>query len=92
MAGALDPIQNIGCFGGPNEGFGVVGVLVDVIADGHNQFLEFAEDALPSLALSEVTEETRFTVLSHELLGVKYTWKCGGGASHFSTLGCLCVA
>jgi hypothetical protein len=83
LAGALNSFQNIGWFGGPNEVFGVVVVLIDVVADGHDQLLDFAEDASPSLVLSEVTEAS-FTMLSHELLmGVKYTWKCGWRASHF---------
>ena len=44
-AGTLDLLQNIGCFGRPDKGLGVVVVFVDVVADGHNQFLDIAEYA-----------------------------------------------
>ena len=34
--------KDIGCFGVSNEGLGIVVVLVDVVADGHDQFLDVA--------------------------------------------------
>jgi len=54
VAGTLDLFQNIGCFGGPDKRFGMVVVLVDVVADGHDQFLDVAEDA--SLCTGEIID------------------------------------
>ena len=71
MAGALDFFQNIGRFGGPDKRFGMVVVLVDVVANGQDQFFDFAEDALPKPVLSK-SRKKRSTMLSQELLvGVK---------------------
>jgi len=40
----------------PNKGLGVV-VLVDVVAHGHDEFLDIAEDAATEPLFSEITEE-----------------------------------
>jgi hypothetical protein len=39
-AGALDRLQYVGRLGGPDEGLGVVVVLVDVLEDGFDQLLD----------------------------------------------------
>jgi hypothetical protein len=41
----------------PDEGLRVVVVLVDVVADGHNQFLDIAEYAAAEPLLGEIAEE-----------------------------------
>jgi hypothetical protein len=51
-AGALDLLQDVGCFGGPDEGLGMVVVVVDVVEDGRDQLLDIAED---STAQAELT-------------------------------------
>src|SRR5713226_5497587 len=51
----------------------MVVVLVDVVADSHDQFLDIAEDAAPKAVLSEVAEES----LHHVEPGT-----AGGGEVH----------
>ena len=48
-------LKDVGGFGGPNEWFGIV--VVDVVADRHDQLLDIAEDPTAELVLSEITEE-----------------------------------
>ena len=42
---ALDLLQDVGGLGGPDEGFGVVVVMDDVVEDRGNQFLDAAKDS-----------------------------------------------
>ena len=39
-AGALDLLQDVGGFGDPDEGFGLVIVMVDIFEDGVDQLLD----------------------------------------------------
>ena len=57
-AGTLGPFQNIGCFGYPDERLRVVVVFADVVAEGHDHFLNIAEDAAAEPLLGEIAEET----------------------------------
>src|ERR1035437_8040551 len=56
-AGALDLFGDIGRFGCPDKGLGIVVVLVDVVAYRHNQFLDISEDAAAEPLLGEIAEE-----------------------------------
>jgi hypothetical protein len=40
-----------------NEWFGLVVVLVDVVADGHDQFLDVSEDPAAEPPFGEIAEE-----------------------------------
>ena len=46
-AGALDLLEDIGGFGGPDEGFGILAMFVDVLTDGHDEFFGVMKDAAP---------------------------------------------
>jgi hypothetical protein len=43
-SGTFNLLQDVGSFGGPDEGLWLFIVLVDGISDGHNQFFDVAED------------------------------------------------
>ena len=53
-ASAFDLLQDVGSAGRPDEGFGVVVMAIDVIADGHDQFFEIAKHATAQAVLSEI--------------------------------------
>src|SRR5215472_12622589 len=57
-ASTLDLFQDIGGASRPDEGFGILVVTVDVIADHHKEFFQIAKHAATQLVLSEVAEET----------------------------------
>jgi hypothetical protein len=46
-AGELDLLEDIGGFGGPGEGFGILVMFVDVLTDGHDEFFGVMKDAAP---------------------------------------------
>ena len=46
-AGALDLLEDIGGFGGPDEGFGILVMFVDVLTDGRDEFFGVMKDAAP---------------------------------------------
>jgi hypothetical protein len=54
---AGDFFEDVGSFGGPDEGLWILVVVVDVVADGQDELFEVAEDAAPQLVLCQVTEE-----------------------------------
>lgn len=56
-AGACDLFEDVAGSCGPDEGFGLVVVPIDVVADGHNELFEVPEDAAPDALLSQVAEE-----------------------------------
>ena len=41
----------------PDEGLGLMVVLVDVVADSHDQFIDVAEDASAQAILGKIPEE-----------------------------------
>ena len=57
-AGALDLLQYVGSFGGPDEGFGIVVVVIDVVEDRRDQILDAAKDPAAQAVGCEVAEET----------------------------------
>ena len=69
--------QYVGGLGGPDEWLGMFVVVVDVLADGFDEFL-----ALPKMPrrsrFSVRSRNNRSTIFSHEqLVGVKCMWKRG---------------
>ena len=56
-SGTLDLFQDVGGLCGPDEGLGMLVVMVDVLADGLDQFLDAAEDAAAESVLGQVAEE-----------------------------------
>ena len=78
--------------GGPDEGFGVVVVGVEVFLDGGDEVGHGMKYPARS-ALSVSSRNQRSTRLSHdEEVGVKWRWNRGCLASQFRTSGCLWVA
>ena len=77
---------------GPDEGLGRLVMRLDVARDGVFEFGNGFEDArriLPRV----IVEKNPSTALSQEAdVGVKWKVHRGCAASHFKTLGCLCVA
>ena len=57
-AGAFDLFQDICGFGGLGERFGIFIVMVDIIADCQDQFLDVSKDAAAQPILSQVAEES----------------------------------
>lgn len=86
--------EDIGGFGGPDEWFRVVvvPVPVDVLGDRHDQLSDIAEDPAAESILREIAEEPLDHVEPRATGRVKYMWTLWCRASHFCTLGCLCVA
>jgi hypothetical protein len=58
LASTLYLFEDIGGFRGSDERLGLIVVLVNVSADGHNQLLDIAEDASSQGAFSEIAEES----------------------------------
>jgi len=56
-SGTLDLFQDVGGLCGPDEGFGMFVVMVDVLANGLDQFFDAAEDAAAQSILSQIAEE-----------------------------------
>ena len=54
---ALDLLEYVGCLGGPDEGFGVVVVMVDVVEDRCDQLLDTAKDSAAQTIFGQVAEE-----------------------------------
>ena len=54
---ALDLLQYVGCLAGPDEGFGVVVVMVDVVEDRCDQLLDTGKDFVAQAIFSQVAEE-----------------------------------
>jgi hypothetical protein len=70
-AGELDLLQDVAGFGGPDEGFGVVVVMVDVVEDRCYQFLDTAKHSAPQ-SIYVRSRKKRSTMFSHEQpVGVK---------------------
>ena len=57
-ARTLDLLQDVGCFGRPDEGLGGLIVMIDVVLDGHDEFFHVAEDATSDALVGKVAEET----------------------------------
>jgi len=57
LASALDLFEDVGCFRGPNEWLGLIVVLVNISANGHDQLLDIAEAASSQAVFSEIAEE-----------------------------------
>ena len=55
--GELDLLQDVGGFGGPDEGFGVVVVMVDVVEDRCDQLLDTVKDSAAQPIFGQVAEE-----------------------------------
>lgn len=62
MASAFDFFQNVGGSGGPDEGFGIFVVTVDITADRHDQFFQIAKHTATQSVLGEVAEEALYHV------------------------------
>lgn len=56
-AGARALLQDVACLGGPDEGFCGFVVAVDVVANGHDELFEVAEDTAPDAAFGQIAEE-----------------------------------
>jgi hypothetical protein len=56
--GASDFFEDVGSFCGPDERFWILVVLIDVVADGHDELFEIFEDAAAQLVLGQVAEES----------------------------------
>ena len=54
---AGDFFKDVGCFGGPDEGFGILVVCVDVASYGGDELFEVLENASFELVLRQVSEE-----------------------------------
>jgi hypothetical protein len=54
---AGDFLQDVVCFCGPDEGFGILVVTVDVVSDGPDELFQILEDAMPDSIGSQVAEE-----------------------------------
>ena len=54
--------RNIGCFGSPDEGFGLAVMPIDVSADSVNEFLDVTEDTAPQTILRQIAEEAFYHV------------------------------
>jgi hypothetical protein len=59
-------LPNIYCLDAPDERLGAFIVMVDVFADGLDEFLDVAEDAATQVVLSQVAEESLDHVQPHE--------------------------
>ena len=60
MQGAVSAgyfFEDVGGAGGPDEGFGVFVMAVDVSSDGQDEFFEVAKDAAPQPVLREIAKE-----------------------------------
>ena len=55
--GAGNFSEDVGGFGGPDEGLGIFVVAVDVSSNGQNEFFEIMEDAAPQPVLREIAKE-----------------------------------
>ena len=55
--GPLDLFQDVSGFGGPDKGFGVLVVIIDVALNRHDEFFYVTEGATAQAVLSEVAEE-----------------------------------
>ena len=56
LSEACDAGQDFVCRSGPNEGFGILVVNVDVLADGRFQFYHAPEDAAANPLVGELGE------------------------------------
>ena len=57
-ASPLDLFQDVGGFGGPDEGLGAFIVMVDVVEDGCDQLLDTAKDSATQAIFGQVAEES----------------------------------
>src|ERR1700686_2372955 len=57
-AGAFDFLQDVGSLRGPDKGFWLGVVLVDVVTYGHDQLLDIAENSTAKAVLREVAKES----------------------------------
>jgi len=55
--GPLDLFQDVSGFGGPDKGFGVLVVIIDVALNRQDEFFYVTEGATAQAVLSEVAEE-----------------------------------
>ena len=60
---AGDFFQDVYGLGGPDEGFGVLIVAVDVVADGHDELFGVLEDAAPQPVFGQIANLWRRLVL-----------------------------
>jgi len=51
-------LEDVVCLCGPNKGFWVLIVAVDVVSDGHDELLEILEDSAPNQLGGQVAEES----------------------------------
>jgi hypothetical protein len=65
-SGRASVFQDVDGFGDPDERLGAFIVMVDVFADGLDEFLDVAEDAATQVVLSQVAEESLDHVQPHE--------------------------
>ena len=54
---ASDFFEDVRGFRGPDEGFWILVVVVDVVTDGHDELFQVLEDAAPQLVFGQVSEE-----------------------------------
>jgi len=55
--GTFDLLEDVGGFGGPYEGLGVLVVTVDIFVDSCDQFLDAAKDPAAQAVLGQIAEE-----------------------------------
>ena len=77
---------------GPDEGLGVVVVLVDIAVDGGLEIDDRVEAAAPDSSAGERREEGLDGVQPRTEVGVKWKVQRGCRSSHLRTLGCLWAA
>src|ERR1035441_3508918 len=61
-ASALDLLQDVGGFSGPDEWLGVFVVMIDVVEHGADQFLHAAKGCAAQAILRQVAEEAFYHV------------------------------
>jgi len=92
LKGAFDILQDIRGFCGPDEGFRLVVMLVDVGVDRRDQFFDIAKHAAPESMFGQIAEEALQHVQPGSAGGREVQWNRGHFASQRCTLACLCVA
>lgn len=56
-ASALNLLQYVGSFGSPDEGFGIVVMVVDVVEDRRDQIFDTTKDSPAQTIFGQVAEE-----------------------------------
>ena len=92
MSPARHFFEDSGGGSGPDEGFGVGIVVIEVLLDGGFEFGDALEDTAANAVLGDPAKETLDLIEPDPEVGVKCIWKRGCRLSHALTLSCLWVA